>query len=212
MVDGRKRYSYIVLRTSLVISVPVSFYIIAYPQLFLRLLGSEYVAASNILVILLLSTIPAAVTYCLSSLLLVYGDYLEVFLIGLTQNIPRLIMYLVLTPILGGLGSGIAFTTGAYTGFIYSIIVSRRIGYRIDYRDLLLIASIPAVLLVTPSILNIPWFLGILLLPITYIVYIRARLLSRTELKEIMLAFLTQRQVETIYSKLKPFIDIVVPK
>ncbi len=212
MVDGRKRYSYNVLRLSLVAISPAMVYVLLYPDTILRLLGSEYVSASPMLSIMMLAVIPLSITYCVSNLLLAYGSYGRVLAIGLAQNLPRLILYLALTPLYSGFGSAVAFTIGGYTGLFYSLYVSSRIGYRIDYRGILKIVSIPLALLSIPYIIGAPWYYAVALLIASYIVYTRTRVLTRSDIRELSLVFLPEEKIDTIYYRLKPLIDLLVPR
>ena len=58
------------------------------------------------------------------------------------MGIPR-ITYFILVPIYGSLGASAAFTAGSLAGLIISIIVFRKIGMLIFWKDLVLALVVP---------------------------------------------------------------------
>ena len=211
MVDGRKRAASRVLRISLLFMAPVAVFIATYPWLPLGLLGKEYIAASNILTILLLSSVPLAITACINSLIYAYGYYRMVLLIGLSQNIPRIILYLSLVPLYGGLGASISFTLGTYSGLLISLFIAYKIRFYIDMRSIGITIAIPLALGIASYILGLHWIIGLILIASSYILYARLGILSRRDLRDILSAFMSEKRIDRLYDRLRFLIDIVFP-
>ncbi len=211
MVDGRKRASFRALRISLLFMTPIAVFIATYPWLPLSLLGREYVSASNTLTILLLGSVPLAVTSCINSLVYAYGYYRKVLGIGLSQNIPRIMLYLLLVPRYGGLGAAVSFTIGAYTGFFYSLYVAHKIRFYLDMSSMGKTVAIPVLLGISSYLLGFHWFLGLLLIASSYLLYARLGLLSRSDLREILSAFMSEDRINELYDRLRFLVDMVFP-
>jgi O-antigen/teichoic acid export membrane protein len=146
MEDGRKRFTANTIRLSLIMAIPFTSSLIFYSRDILGLLGTDYTPAYRILDILLLSMVPTAIQYGITSLVYSYGKYRQVLLLGLTTSIPRITLYFILVPVFGSIGGAIAFTVGVLIGFISSIIVARENGSTIEWRNTLLILTIPMVI------------------------------------------------------------------
>ena len=211
MADGRKRAVSRALKISLLFMTPIAVYVATYSWLPLGLLGREYVSASTILTILLLSSVPLTITASINSLVYAYGYYRMVLAIGLSQNIPRIILYFFLVPSYGGLGAAISFTLGAYSGLLCSLLVARKVGFYLDARSIGIVIGIPSLLGVVSFALNLHWFIGLLVIASSYILYARLRVFSRKDLKDILLAFMTREEISRLYEKLRPIVDTVLP-
>ncbi len=211
MSDGRKRAASRALRISLLFMTPVAVFVAVYPWLPLSLLGKEYVSASNILTILLFSSVPLAITTCINSLIYAYGYYGMVLGIGLSQNLPRIILYLFLVPRYGGLGAATSFTLGTYFGFLYSLLVAHRIAFYLDMRSIGKTVVVPVSLGILSYFLGLHWFLGLLLIASSYILYARLGLLSRRDLRDILSAFISEKRIDKLYDRLRFLIDTVFP-
>jgi len=210
MSDGRKRFGWRVFRLSIAIMVPVAAFLATYPWLPLSLLGKEFVEASSALTVLLLGAVPVSLSTSVISLLYAYDRYLDILLIGLFQNVPRVVLYTILTPKYGGLGSAYAFTIGSFIGLTYTAIASYKVGLIINLRELGIIVGIPAALALTCHYLGIPWFMALPAFVATYLAYIRLGAVTRADLKELATAFVSEEKVRKFYRRLRPLIDIVM--
>ncbi len=211
MVDGRKRAASRALRISLLFMTPVAVFVAVYPWLPLSLLGKEYTSASSILTILLFSSVPLAVTSCINSLVYAYGYYSMVLGIGLSQNLPRIILYLILVPRYGGLGAAISFMLGTYFGFIYALYVAHRIGFYLDTRSIGKTVAVPVFLGILSYFLRFHWVIGLIIIASSYILYVRLGLFSRRDLRDILSAFISEKRIDKLYDKLRFLIDMVFP-
>mgnify|MGYP005646009173 CR=1 FL=1 len=211
MPDGRKRASSRAMKISLVFMVPVAVFVAAYPWLPLALLGEEYLAASTTLTTLLLSAFVQPITASVNSLVYAYGFYRLVLAIGLSINIPRILLYLLLVPMYGGLGAAISFTAGSYCGLLSSLAIARRVGFRIDARTVGTVIGIPLLLGALSRALELHWLLGLILTASSYVAYTKLGILTRKDLKDILTAFVSRERISKLYTRLRPIIDLVLP-
>ncbi|RLG88893.1 MAG: hypothetical protein DRO18_00465, partial [Thermoprotei archaeon] len=186
MGDGRKRAAGWVLRLALSFMAPVAVFVACYPWLPLSLLGRGYVSASDTLFVLVFASVPIVITTCVINLVYAYGDYLKVLVIGLAQNVPRVVLYYVLTPLYGGLGAALSFTVGGFIGFIVALVVACRVGFVVSLRDLGVIVGVPAVPALVAYFLGLHWLVGGLLIALCMLIgYPRLGVVRRVDLVEL---------------------------
>ena len=185
MDDERKRFVWRIIKMSLVVSLPISFTAIVYSSEILGLIGPNYVQASIPLKIILLSILPLTLLMGISTLVYSYGNYWQVFAMGLGLNVPRVLLYFTLVPSFGSTGAALAFTTGSLIGFIVSIIIARKIGMMILWKELGLIFVIPSSIAFTAGYFNLTYIIGIpIILSLSVLLMIASRVLSRSEVRE----------------------------
>jgi len=191
MADGRKRACWRAIKMALVFTVPLTTSLAAYPQVALGFFSPDYVAASNMLLVLLFAMIPQSLIDGVNSLAYAYGKYRLVLVMGLAVSVPRTLMYMILTPSMGGLGAALALLSGTVVGLITASGVTKRIGLKFQWEDLI-VAFIPLAMMAVCK-LPIPWFLGVIIvLAGSTITYTRLGLVTRRDLRESAEAFLPQ--------------------
>jgi len=191
MADGRKRACWRAIKMALVIVVPLTVSLAAYPEVALSFFSLDYVIASNILLVLLFATVPQGLIDGVNSLAYAYGKYKLVLVMGLAISVPRTVMYMTLTPSMGGLGAALALLSGTVVGLIAALGVTRRIGLKFRWQDLIGVFT-PLALTVVCRI-PIPWFIGVTIILVGSVVtYTRLGLVTKMDLKELAEAFLPQ--------------------
>ena len=98
MQDGRKRFTWRIIKINLIISFPISFAFIFYSKQIMQLFGEDYIKGSSSLEILLLSMLPFAIMTGINTLVYSYGNYKQVLAIGLASSIPRVVLYILVVP------------------------------------------------------------------------------------------------------------------
>jgi O-antigen/teichoic acid export membrane protein len=159
------------------------------------------VSSSTILTILLISTVPAIITSSIINLVYAYGRYLLVLIFNLVVSISRLVLYYYLVPNYGGLGSAIAFTVGNYVGLLTTLYIIKSINFVVDWYLIIKVILIPTLLGIPCFILNINWFIALILITSSYIIYLKTKIISKNELKEIIKALHLEFLVSKIYSR-----------
>lgn len=185
MQDGRKRFSWRILKISLIIALPISFSFLFYSENILGILGRDYVDGATSLDILLLSVFPTAVMTGVNTLVYTYGNYRQVLGIGLALSVPRTLLYFVLVPYFGGSGAALSFTIGSVAGFIFSILVAKKIGFKILWKDLAFVLCIPAAIAFALAYSGINYIFGIpSTIVLSYVVLVRIQILTRHDVQD----------------------------
>jgi O-antigen/teichoic acid export membrane protein len=187
MDDGRKKFVWQIIKMSMVISLPVTFAVMPYTTEILGLIGPSYVQGSMSLKIILLSVFPLTFLYGISTLVYSYGNYRQVLAIGLGTNLPRVLLYFVLVPVYGSAGAALSFTVGSIIGFVISIVIAKRIGMKIFWKELALLIAIPTGLTLTLIYLHVTYIIGIpILLVLPPIMMFALHVISKSELREFL--------------------------
>lgn len=174
------------MKFSLVFAMPVIASLLLYPSLPLGIVGNAYIAASVALQLLLVSIPFIAVSSGISTLAYARGEYKLVLGIGLSANLPRVVLYIMLTPLLGGNGAALAFLIGSVVGLPASYIAARKMKFSVNKR-MLILAAIPSLMLsALVGFLGIAWYLGIpVILLVSILAVAKLGVVSRGELVEI---------------------------
>jgi O-antigen/teichoic acid export membrane protein len=185
MTDGRKRFAWRIIKMSLTISLPFSSALVFYSSDVMKMFGANYVEGSSTLAVLLLSMLPTAVMSGISTLVYSYGNYKQVLTIGLASTIPRVLFYFILVPIYGGMGAALSYNAGSIMVLIVSLIISRKIGMTIFWKDLALLFIIPTGIAFILSYVGLNYIIGILVtLFISYIVFLKLLILNRSDVQD----------------------------
>lgn len=211
MEDGRKRVCWRAIKISLAFVSPLAFALAAYPEVPLGLLGEEYVGAASMLMLLAL-TIPA-VLICggVTSLIYAYGMYVTVLVLGLVGSLLRVVMYIPFSYLMGGFGVALGYALGAYVVLALVVVVCRRIGFNLGFREVLLIIVFPLCLALIFHLLSVGWLMGVpLLLFLSYVGYLKVGVLSREDVRELAYALAPRQMVNEIYEHLRPIIDRLI--
>lgn len=210
MSDGRKRLTFQLIKLGLAIVAPAATYLMIYPWLPLSFFGRGYVEASNLLAVMMISAFPSIVASGISTLAYAYGNYRLVLLIGLSSSLTRIILYYILVPTHGGLGSSISYTVGSFIAFITSLYVAGRIGLGLDWVLITKVIFPPAILGYMCMTVNLHWLISLLVMSSTYIIYLRLKVVSKSELRELIKAVNLEALIKRIYGRYGDLIDRVL--
>jgi O-antigen/teichoic acid export membrane protein len=145
--------------------------------------------------------LPMAILGGVNALVYSYGNYRQVLLIGLAMSIPRTILYFILVPTYGGTGAAISYTIGSLIGCVISIIISKKIGMLIFWKDLAAIFIIPTTIAFVLNYLELNYIIGILTtIVISYVILLKIHIITRSDILD-SLDILPER-VSNQFSKL----------
>lgn len=209
MEDGRKRFTYKATQISMVFSVPLTLALVAYPSLPLSLLGSSYLESSTALRLLLFGVLISPLVLGLRNLVYAYGRYREVTMIGLAENLPRVVLYPVLASFMAESGVAIAYVAGFLTALLASLPIAGRAGYRFPWTEALKAILPPAMLASLCLSISLKWFIGIPLILSSTLLYPKLGMLTRKDLAEISTSLLSKRTMDKVYPYIKPLLDLI---
>ncbi len=210
MKDRRKRVAWRVTRFALAVVTPISVVVALYGDVILSMFRPEYVQAHTALAILVIGAAPAAIISMINVLIYAYGMYKRVLKIGLSSNVPRLLMYFILTPIMGSTGAALSFLIGVFTGLTVAVFFAYKVGFKISWRDVAVLIPTPFLLAVPVYMFNVPWFIGTpLIVAVSLFIYARLKALLLEDVKEIAKAILPRKVIEFGLEKFGWLIDFV---
>ncbi|MEM0047237.1 MAG: oligosaccharide flippase family protein [Fervidicoccaceae archaeon] len=207
MSDGRKRTGARVFRLSLALMMPIGVFVMIYPKLFLTLFGEDLSAGWPALTILLLSSPLVAYTSFVTSLLYAYGDYSSIFWGGTFTNLPRVFLYFIFAPMLGGTGVAITTVIGTIMGTLYFYERAKKANVFFDRRSLIIVLSVPYSIGLLLYLSKLSWIYGMLLLSLSYVLYIKLKIITLSDLREIGRALLGKERASALYTRLKPILE-----
>ena len=185
MSDGRKRFTWRIIKISIIISLPLSSSVIFYSDDVINLLGTHYADASILLKLFLLAILPNSISIMIGQLVYAYGNYKQVLYIGLASSIPTTILYLLLVPLFGAYGAAVSYLTGSVTSFIFSTLVARKIGMKMRWKDIFLIVVISFVPAITFNDMHLNYIMGIIsTVLISYLVFLKFNIINRSDVDD----------------------------
>jgi len=209
MRDGRKRALWRVTKLSLALGVIISAMIVANSKEILSLMGHEYSRASGALIMLSIGLIPALLARSIVSLVYAYGLYSYVTLLGMATNIPRITLYTLLVRRMSDLGAALAFFIGSITGFIASLIIARKVGFKFRWKDIMLSLAV-YIIFIAFKLIKMPWILSLLISSmVSFITFSRLGLITKDDLKEVSRAILTEEQIKKLSNRVDFLIRIL---
>ena len=185
MSGGRNLFLWRVIKIGLIIVLPLSSSALFYSKDIMQIFGYNYAEGSMPLQLLLLSILPTAITAGISILMYSYGNYREVLIIGLATSVPRILLYFIFIPWYSITGAALSFTIGSIIGLIVSIIISRRLGKIIFWKDLALIFFIPILFAFLLSNINIHFIASILIsVMLSYILLLKLQIVNKNDVTD----------------------------
>jgi O-antigen/teichoic acid export membrane protein len=185
MKDGRKTLTWQTMRLSALVSLPFSASLIFYSKEVMQILGPDYIGGALPLQLLLFSILPVIVSTGVDTLAYSYGKYRLSLGLGLAMTVPRTILYFVLVPQYGGTGAAIAYTVGSIMASAFAIIIARKIGIKLYWKDLGLPFLIPIGVAFAFDISQVHFIVGIIsTVIISYIVLIKIKILTKVDVRE----------------------------
>ncbi len=185
MRDGRKRLAWRITKLALVITFPLSSAIMFYSEQVMAIFGKGYIGGSSTLEILMLSILPGAVSGGIGVLVYAYGNNRQVLILGLAVSIPRTISYFILVPYLGSIGAATSYIVGSIVVLAIAVIIANKVGMRIIWKQLAIIAIIPTGFAFILSYIGINYIIGIIAtLVASYLLFLRFRIITLDDLQD----------------------------
>ncbi len=213
--DGRKRIAWNSFRIGFLLTLILVIPLSMYSTQILGLLGSDYRSAWCDLILLSIASLLMTFGIVIRNLSYAYNMYRNVLFVGLAVSIPRLLLYIYLTPIYGSIGTSIAYLSGGVGGVIAGYFIGKRINFFFNWKVIsksVIVTFTSSLLLfsITYYLKIIPWYIGFIL-SLIFEVYllIKTRILSKEDIILIGKVLIPRRYRGTVYSLLKPLLDFL---
>ncbi len=167
---------------------------------FLGLMGKEFISAGASLSIFILSLPFVIVSEMIYYFAYGKGDHRSVLYLGLIGNVPRIVLYFVLSHYFGINGAAMSFFIGSVLQLFASFKYAQQHQIRFDLRKYLALTLIPIALGLLVWMANINFVLSTVIVIITsFVLYIRFLLVTTNEVHDIIYAVLPHNLAEKMY-------------
>ena len=131
--------------------------------------------------------LPMAVMTGINTLVYSYGNYRDVFMIGLAVSITQTLLYFVLVPIYGGAGAAIGYTVGSIIGCLVSLGIARKIGMQILWKELGIIFIVPSTLAYLLGHYQVNFILGIITATVlSYVLLLKIHIVTSSDVQDLL--------------------------
>jgi O-antigen/teichoic acid export membrane protein len=188
------------MKLAFIFTMPIVTPLLFFADNFLGLMGREFTSAGGVLSILILS-IPLVIVYELVYYFLYGKGYnKEILYLGLCGNIPRIILYFLLSPLLGAFGTALAWLIGSSIQFIFTMKVAKQHSLLLEFRKYILLTAIPLAIGTITWIINMQFVISTIIIIIgSLVLYIKLRLFADTELNDLLYAGFPDNIAKKIY-------------
>ena len=210
MEDGREKASWKATKLTLTIVVPIALALTVYSKNILSFFGPNYIDAWLPLTILLIAVAPFAMVQGVNILAYASGLYSLVLILGVSISLPRTLLYIVLTPLFGGVGAAEAFLAGTITGLVCMVYIGKKIGAILDGHSLALIFLPPSIIGATLYLVDVWWIVGVpLILAFSLFIYTRLKIMDKKDVEEVARSFLSEKMFKVGVEKFSWIIRIL---
>lgn len=205
--DGKKRATWRLIKISLIMTLPISNAILFYSTDILSLFGEGYKNGSSILQILLLTSLPTALSTGIGVLLYAYGNNKEFLILGLVTSIPRVVLYFIFVPPFGGDGAALSYLIGSMFGGVLSIWMAQKIKINLFYKKIMMLFLIPILIGIPFKYMELNYIISILTIIFSsYLIYTFFKIVDSEDFNDILKLFpskmsLVLLNIVTKYSK-----------
>ncbi len=213
MSEGRIDAVVKTIRVGLATTLPFVVILSVYPAPVLGIFGVVFIAASEMLLLFMISIPFVIISNGILTYIYAKGNYRTALGLGLTSDLPKVLLYILLIPSWGGTGAAGAYLIGSLVSFVFAILISLRSSLNLCLRRMAVIVAIPATVGLISSLLFIPHLIGIpLIILVSVLGYTRLNLIQRVELGEMIFAIMPEEKADTAVRKLTPLLDLLYGK
>jgi O-antigen/teichoic acid export membrane protein len=196
------------MKIAFMLTMPITIPLLFFADNFISLMGTEFSSAGVTLAIFMVGVPFAIISEMVYYFVYGKGDNKAVLSLGLAANVPRVILYFYMVPILGSNGAALAYLVGSAAALISSIRIMKTHSLVIDYRSFSISIVVPLALGVLTWLADIPYiFSTIIIILGSLIIYIKLGLFTDAELQYVLYSGLPKGQAQKIYPTLSKVID-----
>ena len=185
-LDKQKEFLTKTLKFSFLGTMPLAAILLFYAKPILSIFGEDFTGSSDILFILTLSIPLVIISETIYFLFYARRMYKNVFFLGLSSNVPRIILYFMLVPEFGPEGSAIGYVVGSGIQIILTIILIERIKMRLQYVKIFLISIIPFAIGYFLDLFSIGVFGAGVIILLSVLIYLKLKLIDEDNIETML--------------------------
>jgi O-antigen/teichoic acid export membrane protein len=188
------------MKIAFIFSLPFATPLLFFSADFLGLMGQDFRTAGQSLSIFIVSLPLLIISELIYYFVYGLGDHRSVLFLGLVGNVPRIVIYFILSPILGINGAAVSFLIGSAAGLLASIKIRNAYKIPLEFRKYVTLTGIPMVLGALLWVLNMNFLISTIVIIIgSFLAYVRLFLFTTNELHEIVYAIMPSNLAERTY-------------
>lgn len=208
-LERQKKFLTKTIKFSFLGTMPFGAILLFYAEPILSIFGESFSTSTDILLILTLSIPLAIITEAVYFLFYARGMYKNVLWLGLSSNVPRIILYFTLVPEYGPEGGAIGFIIGTGIQLILTILLIERMNFRLQYKTFLIISIIPFAIGYLLDLFTIAVFGAGIIILLSVMIYLKLKFIDEDNIESILRLITKENEVkvarEEIVTKLKQF-------
>jgi O-antigen/teichoic acid export membrane protein len=210
MQNDKQRFGFLsyTMKLAFLITIPVSFPLIFFAEDFMLLLGEDFAPASDALSIMMIGLPMSIIAEMIYYFFYGLGNKKYVLLLGLTGNVPRIVLYGVMSPIYGVNGAALSYTVGTICQLVASMVVSRKFGIPLKYKEFIIISIIPVFFGFVLWLAKINFVAStILVIIVSAVFYVKLGFFAERELRDIVFMVFPNNRAQSLYPKLEKLLQ-----
>jgi O-antigen/teichoic acid export membrane protein len=197
--DRTKLLSY-TTTIAFIFTLPIAMPLLFFGQDFLGLLGSEYRSTANSMAIFI-SSLPLEIVYYMI-FYFVYGrgDNKAVFYLGIVGNAPRILLYFLLSPLLGIDGAALSWLAGSIIQLPLCIKVQKNYSLVMEYKKYSIITLLPFIIGAILYVAQLNFAISTVIIFVgSFVLYTRLKLFTNKELHDVVYTGLPYNIAQKVY-------------
>ncbi len=213
LAEGQDTTTWKGLRLTIALATPFTVILAIYAPFILALINPGFASGQVILSILAFSVLFSCYGKSIEVIVYAQGKYRQVLLIGIAQSVTQVILYLMLVPPFGSVGTAISFTAGVIAGALTAWLIAYRSKYYSNWQTLWPYLTILGAVGIVLWQFNVSGWIGIpLILGIFMIILGRTKILTYNDLREIVPQILSEPFINRVYPHLHPLLKLLFPE
>jgi O-antigen/teichoic acid export membrane protein len=209
-IEERKNFISYSIKIAFIFTMPLTMPLLFFSDKFLGLMGSVFGSAGSILSILMTSLPFVIISEMIYYFYYGMGNHKEVLYLGLGGNIPRIILYVVLSPLFGSNGTAIAWLVGSVAQMVLSIMVARRNSLALQFRQYAILVAIPVLIGLLTWSINLNFLIStVAIFFCSFFFYIKVHLFTDVELRGLLYNGLPNAKAKQIYPILSKVMHVI---
>jgi O-antigen/teichoic acid export membrane protein len=197
------------IKLAFLFTMPIAAVFLFYGGDILRILGTEYGTAHTTLAIFMLGMPFTIITEIIYYFVYGRGNLRSLLYLGLAGNIPRIVLYFTIIPLLGLDGAAWSYLAGTIAQLILSISIARGLSLPMHYKSWMILTSIPLFLGLVTLIIYVPAILSSIIVFFgSLLSYVILGLFTDSEIRSVLYLGLPRKIADKIY----PVLSIMVRK
>jgi O-antigen/teichoic acid export membrane protein len=211
--DEKQKHDFILysIKISFILTIPLATPLIFFSDDFLSFMGQEYQTAALALSIFMIALPASIITEIVYYFTFALGDRKSVLYLGITGNVPRVLLYFLMVPLIGADGAALAYLVGSFCQLWLSVRISKNYSLKMTYSRYLSLTMIPVSIGIFLSLIDLNYVIStFMIIIISFYLYLKLRYLKPEEVDTIINILLPHRFARPISAKVTKLIKIII--